>query len=321
MKINLIIDGNFILYKNVFLLKRVNEIYGKLETAMNNSVRTYNSMFMFDNVYFVSDSKGGSWRKKYFPEYKGNRTKDDSIDWEHVNEIYETFKQNIPKRYKLLESKYVEGDDWVSYLVNKYKDESFIIISNDHDLKQLLQYDITNERIVLMSNEMYKNGKLFLPKGYKTFLTHIAKNTEIDLFDMNNDLKFVNYIKNYAEIIDTEEVYADRFLIEKVIQGDKGDNVPSSIIINGRGIGVKGAEKIYDKYISEFNKIPDMKDSDFLDNLADLICEYKKLSYSSMDEVKGNLKRNIKLMSLETNDIPQKINERMENIHCPKSIM
>ena len=72
MKINLILDGNYLLQRNVFSLHKNNLLYGALESSLEISVNNYRQWFGFENVYFVSDSKEKSWRKQLYNEYKGN---------------------------------------------------------------------------------------------------------------------------------------------------------------------------------------------------------------------------------------------------------
>ena len=42
--------------------------------------------------YFISDSKSWSWRKSIYDEYKGNREKDTTIDWDFIFSVYSEFK-------------------------------------------------------------------------------------------------------------------------------------------------------------------------------------------------------------------------------------
>ena len=70
-----------------------------------------------------------------------------------------------------------------------------------------------------------------------------------------------------------------------------------SIIKNGkkRGIGAKGAQGIYDEYILEFGEL-NLSDPDLYENIADLICEKKKLSKTQIEPIVENIKDNMKLI-------------------------
>ena len=79
-----------------------------------------------------------------------------------------------------------------------------------------------------------------------------------------------------------------------------------------RGIGDAGAKSLYDTYELEFGDV-DINSNDFLDNIADLICEKKKLVKSNeFDKIKQNLELNYKIINLSLENIPQDIINKME---------
>jgi 5'-3' exonuclease len=168
---NLAIDGNYILNRNVFPLIKDKLLYGSLLDSLEKSVSTYSKWYPFKNIYFVSDSRG-NWRKNIYPEYKGNRKKDDSIDWEFIYETYTEFKGNLSKRYKVLEVDLVEGDDWFYHLCKHHnkKDESILMVSNDGDLQQLIRTE--KNCVNLMVNENHRYNNIFLPNNYSTWKSH-----------------------------------------------------------------------------------------------------------------------------------------------------
>ena len=99
--------------------------------------------------------------------------------------------------------------------------------------------------------------------------------------------------------------------ITKLIQGDKSDNIKSVYVAinakgNPRGIGEAGARKIYNLYLKEFGEIK-FDDDDLLENLADLVCESKKISYSNLPAIKKNLEDNMRLINLM--ELPEKVTE------------
>jgi predicted nucleotidyltransferase len=81
-----------------------------------------------------------------------------------------------------------------------------------------------------------------------------------------------------------------------------------------RGIGAKGAKGIYDSYLSEFGEI-NLKDPDLNENIADLICEKKKLSKSQITPIVTNIERNVKLIDLRLINLPEEIIERMDEVY------
>lgn len=320
MLCDLILDGNFVLNKLVFTLHKNNLLFGALYTSLENTVSTYKKWYPFANVYLVSDSKEKSWRKKINSSYKAQRKRDSDIDWEFVFNCYNEFKDNLKDKIKILEAPNVEGDDWISYLVNKSNIEgrSSIIISNDYDIKQLLKFSLDPLFINIMSNEFFNKQKLFLPKNYQLFLNSMNKLENNDIFNLNDNQDFINMISGFIEKYEIQEVNPIESLIIKIISGDVSDNITSAwwIMKNGkrRGIADKGAKNLYDEYIINFGE-PDMNDPDLLENIADLICEKKKISKSNIPNIQKNLDFNMKLIYLKEEYLPDEILTKIENVY------
>lgn len=320
MLCDLIIDGNFVLNRLVFTLHKNNLLFGALHNSLDNAISTYRKWYPFSNVYLVSDSKEKSWRKKINPNYKAQRKKDSDIDWEFVFGCYNEFKDSIKDKIKILEAPNVEGDDWISYLVNKCNSEnrSSIIISNDYDIKQLLKFSLDPLYINIMSNEFFNKQKLFLPKNYQLFLNGVNKLDNNDIFNLNDNQDFINMITSFIEKYEIQEVNPIESLIIKIISGDVSDNISSawSIIKNGkkRGIAEKGAKNLFDEYLINFGE-PDMNDPDLLENIADLICEKKKISKSNIPNIQKNLDFNLKLIHLKDEYLPNEILNKMDSLY------
>ena len=320
MVCDLIIDGNYMLSKLVFTLHKNNLLFGALEQSLENSIVNYRKIFPFSNAYLVSDSREKSWRKKLTKDYKGQRKKDNDIDWKFVYQTYQTFKDNI-QTVKVFESPTIEGDDWISYLIKKSNDNgrSVIVISNDYDIKQLIKFNIDPLYINIMSNEMYNSQKIFMPKNYKIFLNQLNKLPNDDIFNLNDNSEFIRLIKDFETQYNVHEVDAVESLIIKLISGDKSDNINSVWVQTGktgkkRGIGEIGAKSIYDMYIDEFGDV-DLNDPDLFENIADLICEKKKISKIKIDTIVNNLNRNSKVIDLNLDNIPERIVETMKTVY------
>ncbi len=88
-----------------------------------------------------------------------------------------------------METPQIEGDDWISFLIEKSNDKgrSTLTVSNDHDIKQLLKYSIDPLCINIMSNEMQSRQRVFLPKNYQIFLNNIDKLDNGDIFNLNDN--------------------------------------------------------------------------------------------------------------------------------------
>jgi 5'-3' exonuclease len=319
MGVDLIIDGNFILSKLVFTLHKHNLLFGGLHKALENNITGYRKWYPFANVFLVSDSKEKSWRKKIITEYKGTRKKDTEIDWNFVYTAYGEFKEEVKSTMKVLEAPHIEGDDWISYLTEKANSEgrSVIIVSNDYDIKQMVNYSLNPLTINLMTNEMYNKEKLFLPKNYQVFLNKLSKLPNDDIFNLNDNVEFIGLLDNFINKYEVHEIDPMESLIIKIISGDSSDNINSvwSVTKNGkkRGIGAAGAKTIYDEYLLEFGEV-NLMDPDLHENIADLICEKKKLSKSQISPIVGNIELNVRLIDLRMCNLPDEVVNRMAKV-------
>lgn len=319
MKVDLIIDGNFVLSKLVFTLHKNNILYG-LNKALETAVYNYRKWYPFANIYLVSDSREKSWRKEYIEQYKTNRKKDSDIDWVFVYNAYDEFKQQASNGIKVLEAPSVEGDDWISYLVERANrnNRSVIIVSNDYDIKQLVRYSLDPLTINVMTNEMYNKEKLFLPKNYQIFINAVNKLPNDDVFNLNDNSEFLLLMDRFINKYEIHEINSVESLFIKLIAGDQSDNINSawSQVKNGRkrGIGTKGAQGIYNEYLTEFGEVS-LTDPDLYENMADLICEKKKLSKSQIPSIVSNIQKNVKLIDLRLINLPDEIINKMNDVY------
>jgi 5'-3' exonuclease len=317
---NLIIDGNYLLNKNVFTLHKNNLLFGALYQSLENSIQNYRRWYPFAKIYLVSDSKEKSWRKKLNANYKSTRKKNDEINWEFVHQTYNDFKRNVTG-VKVLEYPTIEGDDWISFIVETSNKSgiSNVIVSNDYDIKQLISYRLDPIYINIMSNEMMNKQKIFLPKNYQIFRDKLSKTLDSDdIFNLNDNGDFIKMLDNFVDKYEVITADPLESLIVKVISGDSSDNISPvwQIVKNNkkRGIGEKGAKDIFIQYVEEFGE-PKMNDPDLNENIADLICEKKKLSKLNIEPIKENISKNIKLIHLDLNNIPNQIVEKMKEVY------
>jgi 5'-3' exonuclease len=313
-----------VLSKLVFTLHKNNILYG-LNKALETAVSNYRKWYPFANIYLVSDSREKSWRKEYIDQYKTNRKKDSDIDWVFVYNAYDEFKQQASNGIKVLEAPSVEGDDWISYLVERANrnSRSVIIVSNDYDIKQLVRYNLDPLTINVMTNEMYNKEKLFLPKNYQIFINAVNKLPNDDVFNLNDNSEFLLLMDRFINKYEIHEINSVESLFIKLIAGDQSDNINSawSQVKNGRkrGIGTKGAQGIYNEYLTEFGEVS-LTDPDLYENMADLICEKKKLSKSQIPSIVSNIQKNVKLIDLRLINLPDEIINKMNDVYIKNII-
>jgi 5'-3' exonuclease len=175
-----------------------------------------------------------------------------------------------------------------------------------------------------MTNEMYNREKLFLPKNYQIFLNKVSKLPSDDIFNLNDNSDFLGLMDRFISKYEVNEIDPVESLMVKIISGDTSDNIGSvwSIVKNGkkRGIGGKGAQSIYDEYILEFGEL-NLSDPDLYENIADLICEKKKLSKTQIETIVENIKGNMKLIDLRLHNLPQEIIDKMENGYSGSNLL
>jgi hypothetical protein len=110
-----------------------------------NKLRYYKKTFghQYGDIVIALDGND-NWRVKAFPNYKVKRKKtreDSKVDWKKLYAISDVMKQDLRDLfpYKVIELPCCEADDIIGVLA-KYINEPTVIISNDKDFKQLLDY-------------------------------------------------------------------------------------------------------------------------------------------------------------------------------------
>ena len=116
-----------------------------------NTLRMYNKKYREEYGQMVLACDGfNSWRKQFFPEYKGNRKKNRSaseLDWNLIfgtlNDLREEIKDNFP--WKVLHLDECEADDIIATLTMQTPEfglhEPVMIISSDKDFIQLQKFN------------------------------------------------------------------------------------------------------------------------------------------------------------------------------------
>ena len=143
-----------------------------------NTLRMYNKKYREEYGQMVLACDGfNSWRKQFFPEYKGNRKKNrtaSELDWNLIfgtlNDLREEIKDNFP--WKVLHLDECEADDIIATLTMQTQEfglhEPVMIISSDKDFIQLQkfnnvkQFSPATKKLVTDSNpRLYKWNHIF----------------------------------------------------------------------------------------------------------------------------------------------------------------
>ena len=324
-KYALIIDGNYILNKNVFSLDRMKSLYGGLPLSLVANFKKYIDMQGFEKIFFVSDSRKPSWRKELLSEYKGKRHKSGDIDWNYVYDTYATFKQTLVDENKaiVLERDHIEGDDWIGVLIKKLnaKNIGALTISADHDLFQFIKYSNSNNYINLQVDDKNGNETLFAPEGYLRFLSKFDSVDECsnDLFnlELNESFDILTLTSKY----DVVEVDNEKELFKKIIEGDKkSDNIPSiysypKVMKNGEtrimGIGDATGDKMYELFINDGKQVNLNSHIPITPDVIDYYEKVKNKEFSDEEKkrVVNGLIRNIRMIYLHHKHIPDNLKE------------
>jgi 5'-3' exonuclease len=108
--------------------------------------KEYNKWNGTHTVFYI---EGHSWRKKVYPDYKGNRptafalqTQKEQEDHGILVEAFDSFVEYLDKKTNItvLQNLNAEADDMIAVFVEAHPDDKHIIISSDSDFFQLLKF-------------------------------------------------------------------------------------------------------------------------------------------------------------------------------------
>jgi 5'-3' exonuclease len=331
--INILIDGNYIFHKTfgVFAGYGSNVDPGKILKSKSDQslfIRKVSTdltaalklLPIGGRLIFTSDSR--SWRKEVEIEdggYKSGRVKDENVDWSIFFELMESFGNHLEKMgFIFSKVEGAEGDDLLLYWSQRLNDEgqSCIIISGDKDLHQLARMKGPDIWTATWNSNSKKNV-LSVPAGWRENWLNEVK-TEVSIFNMGSTISpEKERLKDFIKKVDIEEINSFPFIFNKVLIGDKGDSVPSVWEFETAGkttrFTPKSAEKLYDLFLESRWKNLSIKDlsvdDEFLNWISPLILKIGKGVDSSDNRVKVryNFLRNLKLMWLDDQVIPEKV--------------
>jgi len=240
--ISVIIDGNYLFHKTFgvfsgFGASNPGEILSK-ESDRNIFMRkiitdlcySLNQIPIDGHVIFVKDSR--SWRKNLKverAEYKGSREekKDKQVDWGSFFELIEDFGNFIQLNgYTYSKAQGAEGDDLLWFWNKKLRDggSNVVIFSGDKDSHQLTGVDETGWTICWNANS--KSNKIVAANGWQE--KYLNKEQELSVFDISFDTETEQEkIRKILGSCVLEEIDPERLIFEKILTGDKRDDVPS----------------------------------------------------------------------------------------------
>lgn len=331
MMLNLVLDGNYLLYKNTFILKKLRTLKQDLDELLMNDFKKIIKSYPFDNIYFVCDSNKNNWRRQLYPEYKAQREHDNSIDWQFVFATYAKFKNKIKKfkNVKFFEMEGLEGDDFIGYIVQESNKNGYsnVILSSDADNHQLLKQDLNGEWINFQWNYKFSDERLYLPNNYQLVIEKMVNSVNDNIFELDNSSEFSEWIETLISKTNVKSINSEESLFCKIVSGDKGDNIPSIIHSKmgkwddeGRGIGSDGAKTLYKIYKEIHPESIDFDSDIFVDRLIDVTIYYKKVKENGVKEkLKENIKLNRMLVRIDTQYMPLEYYKKLQSLY--KNVM
>ena len=193
--------------------------------------------FSPDRVFLACDVKR-PWRHEIYSDidgqtYKGNRVKDEDKNWTNIFATFDDVKRILSERgIVATQLNRAEADDvaamWKEHLFGTNK-ENVILVSSDKDWTQLVEFDATNSCFCMCYNPISNNrGKrnLYMSSSTDKWLKEKDK---IDIFFNNyNPTKTnINRALSSDPKIDPVIISPASVLLEKIMCGDDGDNVPT----------------------------------------------------------------------------------------------
>jgi len=233
----------------------------------------------------VFDGKGGSKRRrKIFPDYKANRKVKSRLN-RHVD--WSTSPANEQESMKMQMSRLIEYLEQLPLTLISIDD-----IEADDTIAYITKQLLTDSQILIMSTD-------------KDFLQ--LADERIKVWSPTKKKLY-----NQSTIIDEYGIHPSKFLLYRVLDGDKSDNIGGI-----RGAGIKSIIKYID---------PLTKGDKF--NLDDLIeyCEKSDKKIKLLDSITNNRKllyRNFLLMQLDEVDIPNHCKLKIQgavNLKIPQLI-
>lgn len=179
-------------------------------------IKSSYNIFIPQATVFCFDNK--SWRKEYYKDYRLARRNNiknpaDIEQSENIGFIIESLLElfRTTNSY-ILEHNKIEADDWIAGWIHYHKEDEHLIITRDSDLKQLVSagtclFDPTPKIL-------YTTRGLYLKEEKSDNNNELLYNVEWSkLLDKNND--HIMFDPGWE-------------LFEKIIRGDKSDDIPSS---------------------------------------------------------------------------------------------
>lgn len=196
-------------------------------------------LFDPDRTIVLCDAKL-PWRKELYKDstedYKGNRVKDDTKNWDKIWSALSEYKNLLKQKgFIISEISNAEADDLAAlwkHEIFEVNGNDIVFVSSDADWVQLIDYNSVSSKFCLVFNPIAdnkKHKKLFATKDFIYWLNDTKSSGKVDIFFNNYNPqkeKFKNIILQDDKIAYIEED-PQSIVLNKIMCGDDGDNVPA----------------------------------------------------------------------------------------------
>lgn len=333
--ISVVCDGNYLFHKTFAIFsdygtKQPGQVLSDpadqgmfMRKIMTDLCYALNQIPVSGHVIFCKDSR--SWRKDLKIEradYKGSRVQDEKVDWGSFFDLMDEFGKFLEMNgYIYSTAKRAEGDDLLWFWNKKLRERghNVIILSGDKDSHQLVSCD---DSWTICWNANSKNNKIFCAENWKR--DYLEKEEESSIFNLN----FVeNHEKDKMLALTAsatlEITNPEKLTFEKILTGDKGDDVPSVFSYEKTPgkifkLTKAKAESIYENYKQSGwsnSRLEDVwKDDEFKDWISGFVLRSMAYTDNSQNrkQVANHYHENAQLVWLSDQVIPEDVLAEME---------
>lgn len=333
---NLAIDSNFLWYKSMFIAKgyakrttpylstelEQGQLMRKVSMDFVSDIKTFQG---FDKIVMVKDSK--SWRKTFDDSYKAHREKKSDIAWETLFTLMDDFLAILATHGVIVSViDGAEGDDLLYYWSDYFTDnnQSSIILTGDRDLTQLVNFDEKKELFTVVYNNNSKNRKIVAKKGFTKWIKAKQTEAKFDMFDMDESILMgentLSVVNDFLDRFDIEEIDPAAVVLNKVLCGDDGDNIPALLEWkdksgNKKRITDRHYQKVYNNFIEKYSEV-NLMDIHFNKSLKLQIKSIlEEMLKTKIDDEMffNNFNRNMRLVYLNRDMIPESLSDDFFN--------
>lgn len=329
----LLLDWSNLMFRSLFLHKLYD---GSTGYEREEDLKSFTHKFAVDICSIINSIKPAhtiicadsqdAWRKQILPGddgYKGNREKDSSVNWNNIYKCSDDLLKLLEKQgISVASTEHAEADDIMAMVkeivFEKFPEYSLIIVSSDADIRQLMDFNIANKQYCIVYNTVAKPSTkkkhLYVTQAFKDWLD-APEVCDIFFTDYTYDAQ-KHYIQEILADNPTIELTVEnpeQILLNKILCGDDGDNVPSFYSYYKNGKLIRVTPKRSERMMAHIGARNLKELTERIDLFADAMKSVFKIDEVSVD-CKERLNRQKLLVELDSHLFPQNIQDYKSTI-------